>query len=78
MAKSVALFIVMVMFGAIIAVGFNKLNPDFMRYEVYYNHNTNKPCYVLDWQTGEHLQVTKELMDKATGEWTPCDPSLCK
>ena len=49
---------------------------DFGRYEVY--HVDGRPCYVFDWSTGKRLQVTNELLDKADGEWTPCDPSLCE
>lgn len=77
MAKNVALFIVMVMFGAVIAVGFNLLNPDFMRYEVALNGVTGKPCYIKDWKTGNCLPVTDELLNKADGSFY-CDPSQCK
>lgn len=49
---------------------------DFGRYEVY--HVDGRPCFVKDWKTGEKLKVTPELLEKATGEWTPCDPSLCE
>lgn len=77
MAKNVALFIVMVMFGAVIAVGFNFLNPDFMRYEVALNGVTGKPCYIKDWKTGNCLPVTDELMKKVDGSFY-CDPSQCK
>lgn len=49
---------------------------DFGRYEVY--HVDGRPCFIKDWETGEKLKVTPELLEKATGEWTPCDPSQCK
>lgn len=77
MAKKAVLFIITVVFAVITAVGFNKLNPDFMRYEVAINPNTNKPCYVLDWKNNEKLPVTKELLSKADGSFY-CDPSKCK
>ena len=49
---------------------------EFGRYEVY--HVNGRPCYVFDWYTGKRLPVTDELVDKATGDWTHCDPSLCE
>lgn len=49
---------------------------DFGRYEVY--HVDGKPCFVKDWKTGNKLPVTEELLSRATGDWTPCDPDLCK
>lgn len=70
------LFCVMILVAIAIAVGFNMVNHDFMRYEVY--HIDGKPCFVKDWETGKRLPVTDELLDKATGTWTPCDPSQCK
>lgn len=77
MTKNIILFIILGFLTAItFAAGFNALNPDFMRYEVY--HSNGKPCFVKDWATGKNLKVTPELLEKATGEWTPCDPSLCK
>lgn len=76
MAKDVALFIIMILAAIIFVVCFNWLNPDFMRYEVY--HHNGNPCFIKDWKTGERLNVTPELLEKATGEWTQCDPSLCE
>lgn len=76
MAKSVV-FIIGLFATIIFAAGFNKLNPDFMRYEVALNSITGKPCYVKDWKTGEQLPVTKELLTKADGSFY-CDPSVCK
>lgn len=76
MAKDVALFIIMLIAAIVFVAGFNWLNPDFMRYEVY--HNGGKPCFIKDWETGENLKPTPELLEKATGEWTQCDPSLCE
>ena len=74
--NDVALFGVMFIFAIVFALVFNLLNPDFMRYEVY--HNGGNPCFIKDWKTGKRLPVTDELLDKATGEWTQCDPSLCE
>ena len=68
--------VVMFIFAIVFAIGFNELNQDFMRYEVY--HNGGKPCFIKDWKTGKRLPVTKELVDKASGDWTPCDPSQCE
>lgn len=68
--------VVLLFIGIVVALGFNELNPDFMRYEVY--HVDGKPCYVFDWKTGKRLPVTDELLEKATGTWTPCDPDMCK
>jgi hypothetical protein len=74
--NDVILAVIMATVAFVIGVAFNKLNPDFLRYEVY--HVDGKPCFVNDWKTGEKLKVTQELLEKSTGEWTPCDPSLCK
>lgn len=76
MAKDVILFIIMTIFAVIFVIGFNVLNPDFMRYEVY--HVDGNPCFIKDWKTGERLKATPELLEKATGEWTQCDPALCE
>lgn len=77
MAKKAVLFIITVVFAVITAVGFNLLNPDFMRYEVALNSITGKPCYIRDWKTSKNLPVTDELMAKADGSFY-CDPSQCK
>lgn len=74
--NDVILFGVLICLAVIFVIGFNTLNPDFMRYEVY--HVDGKPCYVFDWKTGKRLPVTDELLEKATGSWTPCDPDMCK
>lgn len=76
MVKDIVLFGIMVLAAIVFVVGFNLMNPDFMRYEVY--HAGGNPCFIKDWKTGEKLKVTPELLEKATGEWTPCDPSLCE
>ena len=76
MAKDIILFGILICLAVIFVIGFNALNPDFMRYEVY--HNDGNPCFIKDWETGERLKVTPELLEKSTGEWTPCDPSLCE
>lgn len=74
--NDVILMVIMFVIAIVVAIGFYLLNPDFMRYEVY--HVDGKPCFIKDWKTGEHLKVTPELLEKATGEWTQCDPDLCK
>lgn len=74
--NDVIVVVVLMIIGIVVALGFNELNPDYMRYEVY--HVDGKPCYVFDWKTGKRLPVTDELLEKATGSWTPCDPDLCK
>jgi len=75
--NNVALVALMIIFAIIAGVGFNFLNPDFMRYEVALNGVTGKPCYVLDWKNNEKLPVTDELLNKADGTFY-CDPSQCK
>lgn len=77
MAKDIILFGIMAIFAVAFALGFNALNPDFMRYEVALNSATGKPCYIKDWATGENLPVSKELLDKADGSFY-CDPSQCE
>lgn len=77
MAKSVVFIALSFLVAIIAGVGFNLLNPEFMRYEVAINPNTDKPCYVKDWKTGKQLPVTKELLTKADGSFY-CDPSVCK
>ena len=74
--NDVIVAVVLMVIGIVVALGFNELNPDYMRYEVY--HVDGKPCYVFDWKTGKRLPVTDELLEKATGSWTPCDPDMCK
>lgn len=74
--NDVIVAVVLMIIGIVVALGFNELNPDYMRYEVY--HVDGKPCYVFDWKTGKRLPVTDELLEKATGSWTPCDPDMCK
>lgn len=74
--NDIVVAVVLLVIGIVAALGFNELNPDFMRYEVY--HVDGKPCYVFDWKTGKRLPVTDELLEKATGTWTPCDPDMCK
>ena len=77
MAKSVV-FIALSLFAVVVfAAVINKLNPDFMRYEVALNSITGNPCYIKDWKTGKQLPVTKELLEKADGSFH-CDPSQCK
>lgn len=77
MAKSVV-FIALSLFAVVVfAAVINKLNPDFMRYEVALNGVTGKPCYIKDWKTGNCLPVTDELMKKVDGSFY-CDPSQCK
>ena len=77
MAKSVV-FIALSLFAVVVfAAVINKLNPDFMRYEVALNGVTGKPCYIKDWKTGKNLPVSTELLNKADGEFY-CDPSQCK
>ena len=71
------LFCVIVVIVIVVAVGFNFLNPDFMRYEVALNPDNGKPCYIKDWETGKKLPVTKELLNKADGSFY-CDPSQCE
>lgn len=71
------LFGLMVIFAVVFIAGFTLLNPDFMRYEAAINPNTGKPCYIMDYKTGEELPVTKELLDKIDGSFY-CDPSLCE
>ena len=75
--NNVALVVLMIIFAIIAGVGFNLLKPEFMRYEVAINPNTDKPCYVKDWKTGKQLPVTKELLTEADGSFY-CDPSQCK
>ena len=77
MAKSVVFIALGILVAIIAGVGFNLLNPEFMRYEVAINSNTDKPCYVKDWKTGKQLPVTDELLNKADGSFY-CDPSQCK
>ena len=74
--NDVIVAVVLMVIGIVVALGFNELNPDYMRFEVY--HVDGKPCYVFDWKTGKRLPVTDELLEKATGSWTPCDPDMCK
>lgn len=75
--NDVVLSIIVVIIAIIAGVGFNLLNPDFMRYEVALNSVTGKPCYVKDWKEGKKLPVTKELLEKADGSFY-CDPDMCK
>ena len=77
MAKSVVFIALSFLVAIIAGVGFNLLKPEFMRYEVAINPNTDKPCYVKDWKTGKQLPVTKELLTKTDGSFY-CDPSQCK
>jgi hypothetical protein len=71
------LFGVLICLAVIIVIGFNTLNPDYMRYEVAINPDTSNLCYIKDWKTGEKLPVTKQLLEKADGSFY-CDPSQCK
>lgn len=75
--NDVVLSVIVVIIAIIAGVGFNLLNPDFMRYEVALNGVTGKPCYVKDWKEGKKLPVTKELLEKADGSFY-CDPDMCK
>jgi hypothetical protein len=75
--NDVILAVIMATVAFVIGVAFNKLNPDFLRYEVALNAVTGKPCYIKDWATGEKLPVSKELLDKVDGSFY-CDPSLCE
>lgn len=77
MAKNGVILAVAMMVAIIAGVGFNVLNPDFMRYEVALNGVTGNPCYIKDWKTGKQLPVTDELLNKADGTFY-CDPSQCK
>lgn len=75
--NDVILTVIVVIIVIITGIGFNKLNPDFMRYEVALNGVTEKPCYIKDYKTGDKLPVTKELMKKVDGSFY-CDPSQCE
>lgn len=77
MAKSVVFIALGILVAIIAGVGFNLLNPDFMRYEVALNSATGKPCYIRDWKAGKNLPVSMELLSKADGSFY-CDPSQCK
>lgn len=71
------LFGILTVLVTVFIIGFNFLNPDFMRYETAINPDTGKPSYIKDWKTGEKLPVTKELLEKADGSFY-CDPSQCE
>jgi hypothetical protein len=77
MAKSVVFIALGILVAIIAGVGFNLLNPEFMRYEVAINSITGKPCYIRDWKAGKNLPVSMELLSKADGSFY-CDPSQCK